>query len=223
MRVCLFRRSPCKESRLLPQGIYTHDPKRCANSRDRPGAEATTLSHSLDNEALPNGPATLAHGEAHALLDGRGRNELAIDGHIIARHGHLHLVALGAGHLLDLACDVASPEVEHGHVAGHHRVRAAALVLLRQVDVRLELGVRRRGAWRADHLATQDAAALNATAENAHGVACGALWQVRVEHPDTGHHGFLWLLATAQDLHLIALLHNALLHAARSHRAATGD
>ena len=167
--------------------------------------------------------ACLSHGEAHALLDGGAGNELAGAGDVVARHGHLHLVAVGAHHALDLARDVAGAEVEDGHVAGHHRVGAAALVLLGEVDVCLELGVGLGGARGADHLAAEDGILVDTAAQHAHRVAGRALGEVGVEHSDSGDHGLLGLLATAQNLDLIALLHDALLNAASAHGTSARD
>ena len=165
----------------------------------------------------------LSHGEAHALLDGSSGDELAGAGDVVTGHGHLDLVALGAHHALNLASDVAGAEVEDGHVARHHRVGAATLVLLGEVDVGLELGVGLGGAWSADDLATEDGILVDTAAQHAHGVAGRALREVGVEHADSGDDGLLGLLATAQDLDLIALLDNALLDAASAHGASARD
>mmetsp|Transcript_51862 Transcript_51862/g.160674 ORF Transcript_51862/g.160674 Transcript_51862/m.160674 type:complete len:460 (-) Transcript_51862:273-1652(-) len=180
-------------------------------------------SHRLNYQALPDRPPALAHGEAHALLDRGGGDKLAVDRHVIARHRHLHLISLRAGHSIDLARDVACPEVEDRHVARHDGVRTAALVLLREVDVGLELGVGGGRTGRADHLPAKNGAAIDAAAQDTHGVARRALWKVRVEHADARDDGLLGLLATAEDLHLVALLDDALLHAARGDGAASGD
>mmetsp|Transcript_40179 Transcript_40179/g.104030 ORF Transcript_40179/g.104030 Transcript_40179/m.104030 type:complete len:440 (-) Transcript_40179:78-1397(-) len=186
------------------------------------GAASHTL-HRLGDEAVADGPAALTHGEAHALLDGRAGDELALHVDVIARHSHLHLLAAGVGHAHHLACDVASPEVEHGHVAGHHGVAAATLLLLGQVHVGLELGVGLRGARSADHLAAHDTALVDTAEQNAHGVTGRALGEVSVEHLDACDGRLQRLLATAQDLDIIALLHDTLLHAASGHGAAARD
>ena len=165
----------------------------------------------------------LAHGEAHSLLNGSGGNQLAFAGDVIAWHGHLHLIAIGAGHAINLAGHVAGSEIEHWHVAGHHRVGAATLILLCEVDVGLELGVSLGGTRCADHLTTEHGVLLDTTAQHAHSVACRALGEVSVEHANTSDHGLLRLLTTAQDLHLVALLHNALLDSASAHGTSTGD
>ena len=168
-------------------------------------------------------PKCLPHGKAHALLDGGGRNELALAGHVIAWHGHLHLVAIGAGHTDNGASHIASAEVEDRHVARHHRVAAAALILLGEVDVGLELGVGLGGARSANHLTAEHRILVNATAQHADGVAGRTLRQLGVEHLDTSDHRLLRLLATAQNLDLIALLHDTLLHSASAHRTSARD
>ena len=131
--------------------------------------------------------------------------------------------AIRAHHALDLARHIAGSEVEHGHVAGHHRVGSAALVLLGEVDVGLELGVGLGSAWRANHLATEHRILVDTTAQHADRVACRALREVGVEHADSGDDGLLGLLAAAQDLDLIALLDDALLDAARAHGSSARD
>mmetsp|Transcript_51778 Transcript_51778/g.118394 ORF Transcript_51778/g.118394 Transcript_51778/m.118394 type:complete len:445 (+) Transcript_51778:224-1558(+) len=185
-------------------------------------ASSHPLAH-LGDQALADGLASLAHGETHARLDRGGGDQLALDRDVVAGHRHLHRIPLGARHGHHLPSDVASAEVEDGHVAGHDRVAAAPLVLAGQVDVGLELGVRLGGARGADDLPAGDVVARHAAAQHADGVARRALGEVGVEHPDPSNDGLLCLLAPAQDLDLVALLHDALLHAAGGHRAAARD
>merc|ERR1719401_1217636 len=140
--------------RALPQRTASNPTPNLTKSAIHKTPACLSRSQGLRDETLANSLAALAHGEAHALLDGRTGDELASDGDVVARHGHLHLGSLGRDHVLDLPRDVASAEVEDGHVARHDGVGAAALILLREVDVGLELGVCGSGTRSADDLAS---------------------------------------------------------------------
>ena len=163
----------------------------------------------------------LAHGEAHSLLNRCGCNELALAGDVISWHGHLHLVTFRASHAFNLAGHIAGAEVENRHVSRHHWVVSATLILLCKVDVGLELGVSLRGTWCANHLTTEHGILLNTTAQHTDGVASWTLWEVSVEHSNASDHGLLGLLATAQNLHLVTLLHDTLLNSASAHGTST--
>ena len=65
--------------------------------------------------------ATLADSEAQALLHCDGVNELASDGDVVTRHGHLDLVAVLVGELGDVTSHVSGAEVELGTIAGEER------------------------------------------------------------------------------------------------------
>src|SRR5437763_83014 len=92
-----------------------------------PGADRTA--------ALPDGePQSLVHGDRLDQLD------LHLD--VVAGHDHL-------GSLWEIghAGDVGGAEVELRPVAREERRMAAALLLLQDVDLGLELGVRSDRAW----------------------------------------------------------------------------
>src|SRR5262249_62428761 len=100
---------------------------------------------------------------------------------------------------------------------------AATLVLREDVDLGLELGVRRDRARLREHLAALDLLALGAAEERAGVVARLRRVERLVEHLDAGHDGLLGLVVDADDLDLVADLDLALLDAAGDYRAAARD
>ena len=99
----------------------------------------------------------------------------------------------------------------------------AALVLLQDVDLALELGVRMDGTGLSQNLSALDVGALHATEQSADVVARLGVIQDLPEHLDTGDDGLLLLVGQTNDLHLVAALQLATLHTAGSHGAAAGD
>ena len=106
--------------------------------------------------------ATLADSEAQALLHGDRVDEVALDGDVVTRHGHLG--ALGE---LDGAGHVSGTEVELRTIAIEERGVTAALLLGEDVDLAGELGVRVHRAGLAENLAALDVLALDATEQDA--------------------------------------------------------
>src|SRR5919201_3738506 len=88
-------------------------------------AFARVLLDDLGDHARADRSATLADGEAQALIHGDGLDELDLHLDVVARHDHLHALGeLGdAGH-------VRRAEVELRAVAREERRVAAALLLL---------------------------------------------------------------------------------------------
>ena len=133
--------------------------------------------------------------------------------------GHDHLDALGqvrdAGH-------VRRAEVELRAVAGEERRVAAALLLLEDVHLGLELGVRRDRPGLAEHLAALDLLALGAAQQAADVVAGLALVEDLAEHLDAGDDRG-GRVVDADDLDVVAGVDDALLDAAGRDGAAAGD
>src|SRR4051812_47627536 len=142
---------------------------------------AGVLLGDLGDPAGADGAAALADGEAQTLLHGDGLDQL--DLHLGVVTGHDHLGALGEGHD---AGHVRGAEVELRAVVVEERGVPAALVLAEDVDLRLEIGVRRGRAGLDDDLATLDLLALDATQEQADVLARAALVEELAEHLDTG-------------------------------------
>src|SRR4051794_26846782 len=139
------------------------------------------LLDDLGDAARADGPAALADGEAQALLHGGGLDQPDLHLGVVARHDHLG--ALGEG---DDAGHVRRTEVELRAVVVEERRMPATLVLAQDVDLRLEVGVRRRRAGLDDDLATLDLFALDAAEQQADVLARPTLVEQLAEHLDAG-------------------------------------
>src|ERR687890_2497866 len=120
------------------------------------------LLDDLGDATRTDGAATLADGEAHALVHRDRLDE--VDLHVGVVTGHDHLGALGEGHD---AGHVGRAEVELRPVVAVERRVPAAPVLGQDVDLRLELGVRGDRARLADDLAALDVLTLDAAEQQA--------------------------------------------------------
>src|SRR5215813_5197899 len=172
----------------------------------------------LDYSTGPNGPAALPDREPQALFHGDRLDQL--DLHLGVVTGQHHLGALGQVHD---AGHVRGAEVELRAVVVEERGVPSALVLGQDVDLALELGVRRAGARLDDDLAALHLVALDAAQQQARVVAGLALVEDLVEHLHAGDHGLLGLLLDPDDLDFLAGVDLAALDPAGYHRAAAGD
>src|SRR5215204_4024030 len=179
---------------------------------------APVLLDDLGDHARADGAAALANREAQAGVHGDGLDHLDLHLHVVARHDHLGPL----GQLRD-AGDVGRAEIELRPVPVEERGVAAALLLLEDVHLGLELRVRRDRAGLAQHLAALDLLALDASQQAADVVAGLALVEDLAEHLDAGDDRVGGLVLDADDLHGVARVDDALLDAARGHRAAAGD
>src|SRR5690606_38236145 len=139
--------------------------------------------------------------------------------HLDVVAGHHHLDAFGQ---LDGAGDVGGADVELRAVVGEERRVAAALLLLEDVDLTLELGVRLDAAGLGQHLAALDLVLVDAAEQAGDVVARLTLVEDLAEHLDAGHDALLDLFE-ADDLDLFAGLDHAALDAAGGHGAAALD
>src|SRR3954469_1894704 len=175
------------------------------------------LLDDLGDDARADGATALANGEAEALVHGDGLDQLDLHLDVVARHDHLG--ALGEvrrpGH-------VRRAEVELGPIAGEERRVTAALLLLEDVDLGLELGVRGDRPGLAEHLAALDVLALGAAQQAADVVARLALIEDLAEHLDAGDDRG-GRVRDADDLDVVAGVDDALLDAAGRDGAAAGD
>src|SRR5215208_5813080 len=183
--------------RCRPRGVLLDD------FGDHPGAD---------------GAAALADREAQAGIHGDGLDQLDLHLDVVAWHHHL-----GALRQLGDAGHVRGAEVELRPVAVEERRVAPALLLLEDVDLGLELGVRRDRARLAEHLPALYLLALDAAQEAADVVARATLVEDLAEHLDAGDDRARGLRVDAHDLDGVAGVDDALLDAARGHRAAAGD
>src|SRR5215210_3250537 len=156
------------------------------------------LLDDLGHDARADRAAALANREAQTLVHGDRLDELDLHLDVVARHDHLR--ALGQ---TGDARHVRGAEVELRAVAREERRVAAALLLLEDVDLGLELRVRRYRAGLAQDLAALDLLALRAAQEAADVVSRLALVEDLAEHLDSGHDGGRCVL-DPDDLHGVA-------------------
>src|SRR4051794_22061967 len=175
------------------------------------------LLDDLGDDARADRAATLADGEAQALVHGDRLDELDLHLDVVA--GHDHLDALGQ---VRAARHVGRPEVELRAVAREERRVAAAPLLLEGVHLGLELRVRGDRLRLAQHLAALDLLALGAAQQAADVVAGLALVEDLAEHLDAGDDRG-GRRTDADDLHVVARVHDALLDAPGRDGAAAGD
>src|SRR3954451_9686626 len=172
----------------------------------------------LGDPARADGAAAFADGEAQTFLHGDGLDQLELHLGVVARHDHLG--ALGEG---DDAGHVRRTEVELRAVVVEERRVPATLVLAQDVDLGLEVGVRRRGAGLDDDHAALDVLALGATKQQTDVFTGLTLIEQLAEHLDAGDRGGLLLRADTDDVDGLVDLDDPALDAAGDDRAATGD
>src|SRR6185437_1016684 len=138
----------------------SNGPGRAAGLSERrpPNPGGTELLDDLGDPAGADGAATLPDREPQTVLHGDRLDQR--DRHLGGVPRHDHLGALGQGHHTG---HVSGPEVELRPVVVEERRVPATLVLGQDVDVGLEVGVRRRGARLDDDLAALDVLTLDAT------------------------------------------------------------
>src|SRR6478735_2834980 len=172
----------------------------------------------LGDAAGTDGAATLTDREAETVLHGDRLDQLDRHVGVVARHDHLG--ALGEGHD---AGHVRGAEVELRTVVVEERRVTAALLLRQDVDRRVEVGVRGRGARLDDDHAALDVLALGATKQQTDVLTGLALVEQLAEHLDAGDRGGLLDVADADDVDGLVDLDHATLDAAGDDRATTGD
>src|SRR5579875_2791529 len=175
------------------------------------------LLDDFGNDSGADRTAALADREPQALVHGDRLDQLDLHLDVVARHDHLR--ALGQ---VGNAADVGGAEVELRTVTAEERGVAAALFLLEDVHLSLELRVRRDRARLAENLPALDLLALGAAQEATHVVARLALVEDLLEHLNAGDDGRGGRL-DAHDLDGVARVNDALLDAAGGDRAAAGD
>src|SRR5215210_7625767 len=160
----------------------------------------------------------LADREAQALVHGDRLDQLDLHVRVVARHDHL--LALRE---LDRTGHVRRAEVELRAVVVEERRVPPALVLREDVDLRLELRVRRDRARLGEYLPALDLLALGTAQERTSVVAGLGVVERLLEHLEPGDDGLRDFGMDADDLDLVARLDLALLDAAGHDGAAAGD
>src|SRR3954471_7871739 len=215
--VCWKLRTGSLRTKGGPQACGARPARRSVRSGGGTSGRIRLLLDDLGDDARAHRAATLADGEAQALVHGDRLDE--VDLHLDVVAGHDHLDALGQ---MGAARHVGRAEVELRTVAREARGVAAALLLLQHVHLGLELRVRRDRAGLAEHLAALDLLALRAAQQAADVVARLALVKDLAEHLDAGHDR-VGRRADADDLDVVARIDDALLDAAGRDGAAAGD
>src|SRR5229473_1139466 len=191
--------APFKERRA---GLQARPNRLLDHVRHRSGADRT---------------AAFADGEAETLLHRDRVNELNRQRRVVARHDHLR--AFGQ---IRRAGDVGGPEVELRTVAFEERGVTAALFLRQDVDLGLELRVRRDRARLRANLAALDVLALHSAEQQADVVARLTLIEELAEHLHAGD-DLLDGRTDADDLDFLTDLDDAALDTAGHDRAAARD
>src|SRR6187200_3028711 len=124
------------------------------------------LLRDLGDDAGADRATTLADGEPKSLVHGDRLDQLHRHLRVVARHDQL--LALRER---DLARHVRRAEVELRAVLGEERRVAATLLLAEDVDLSVEVRVRRDRAGLREHLATLDLLALDTAEQRARVVA----------------------------------------------------
>src|SRR5271166_4979278 len=176
----------------------------------------------LHHDAGTDGLATFADGEPEAILHGDRRVQL--DGHldIITGHAHLGLAAVFRQQVEDRAGHVGGADVELGTVALEERGMTTPFFLAQDVDLGLELGVRRDRAGLANDLPAFEIVFLHTAEQDTDVVTCHALVERLLEHLDPRDRRGL-LGAEADDLDGVADLDLAALDPAGSDCASALD
>src|SRR5688572_14153020 len=178
---------------------------------------AYDLLQNFGDDAGADGLATLADGEAQALLHRDRRDQL--DHHFDVVPGHDHL---NARRQLHRTRHVGRAEVELRTIALEERRVTTALFLRQHVHLGLELRVRLDRARLAQHLATLHFFTLGAAQQHAHVVARLPLVQELAEHLHARADRLL-RVADTDDLDFVVHLDDAALDTPRHHRAAARD
>src|SRR3954463_1664639 len=164
------------------------------------------LLDDLGDDARADRAAALANREAESGVHGDGLNQLDFHLHVVARHDHVR--ALGQ---VGDAGDVRRAEVELRPVPVEERSVAAALFLLEDVHLGLEVRVRGDRARLAEHLPALDLLALDAAQQATDVVARATLVEDLAEHLDPGDDRGADLGMDTHDLHGVARVDDALL------------
>src|SRR5579863_4685379 len=142
-----------------------------------PGPKPLVLLDDFGNDPGAERAATLADRETQTLVHGDRLDQLDLHLDVVARHDHLRALRQVGN-----AGDVGRAEVELRTITREERGVAAALFLLEDVHLSLELRVGRDRARLAENLPALDLLALGAAQEATYVVARLALVEDLLEH-----------------------------------------
>src|SRR5271157_683359 len=177
----------------------------------------TALLNNLRDGAGAYRVAAFADREAQAFLHRHRRDQLDHQAHVVPGHHHLR-----ARRQLGHSRHVRRPQVELRPVALEERRVPPAFFLRQNVNLRLELGVRRDRSRLGQHHPALHFVLADAAQQETRVVARHALVQLLLEHLHARHHRLAGL-AEAHNLHFLAHLYLATLDTPRHHRAPPFD
>src|SRR5699024_10479373 len=119
--------------------------------------------------------------------------------------------------------NVGGTEVELGTVVVEERGVTAALFLLQNVNLAMELGMRMNGAGLSQNLAALNLSPLDTTEQSADVVASLSVVQQLAEHLDTGNNGLARSVHQTNDLNFLAHLQLATLNTAGRNGTTASD
>src|SRR6266508_2836110 len=206
----------CARDRRLNANRGTHGGGRSSRAAGMTGLRISL--EDLGDPAGADGAATFADRELQTLLHGDRLDQLDRHVGVVARHDHL-----GALGQRDDTSHVRRTEVELGPVVLEERRVPAALLLGQDVDRRLEVRVRGRGARLDDDHAALDVLALGTTKQQTDVLTGLALVEQLAEHLDARDRGGLLLRTDADDVDGLVDLDDTALDPAGDDRATTRD
>ena len=160
----------------MPAPPADHIGRDCGQASHR---RLIVLLDNRGNRAGADRAAAFADRETHLLFESNRSDELDCDLDVVARHNHLDALRE-----LDVASYVRGTDVELRTIALHERGVTATLFLGKNIDLALELGVRRDGARLSENLTTSDLFLLRAAEEAADVVTSLTLIEELAEHFD---------------------------------------
>src|SRR5450759_2062026 len=176
------------------------------------------LFDNIADHAGANGSAAFADGKPELLFHGDRCDQIHFHLNIVAGHDHLHPFA-EVGHTGHVLC----PEIELGTIAVEEGGMPAAFPLRQDIDLRLELGMRRDRTRLGHDLPSFHLLALRAPKEDPDVIIAGApLVERLAEHLDAGADG-LKGRTDPDDLDFIARPDDTAIDAACDDRTAAGN
>src|SRR6266404_8969278 len=173
------------------------------------------LRNNLRDRAGAYRMPTFANREPQALFHRHRSDQLDHQAHVVSRHHHLR-----ARRQLRHARHVRRSQIKLWTISLKERRMTSAFFLRQDIDLSLELGVRRDRSTLCQHHPALDVFLRNAAQQQASVVARHAFVQLLLEHFDAGHNRLAGL-AESDNLRFLADLHLATLDTTGDHCTAT--
>src|SRR5207249_10531035 len=170
-----------------------------------------SLLHNLRDRSGSDRMPTFADRKAQALLHRHRRDQLDRQTEVVPRHHHLR-----ARRQLRYSGHVRGSQIELRTIPLEERRMSPAFFLRQDVDLSLELGVRRDRSRLRQHHAALHIFLRDAAQQEAGIVARQAFVQLLLEHLDAGHDRLAGL-PEADNFYFLAYLYLAALDSSRNH------